>query len=112
MKNFNLAPVVLLLIFLLIPLANYFLNRLKQRFEPPARPRQPMPDMGLRRQPAPLSAPPATRAAVPATPPTEAILPRRSRESRRALFRTRREMRRAIIAMTVLGPCRANEPPD
>jgi hypothetical protein len=37
--------------------------------------------------------------------------PRRKAETRR-LFATRADLRRAVIAMTVLGPCRANEPPE
>jgi len=37
--------------------------------------------------------------------------PRRKAEARR-LFATRKDLHRAVIAMTVLGPCRANEPPE
>ncbi|HXV81897.1 MAG TPA: hypothetical protein VEG60_18610 [Candidatus Binatia bacterium] len=107
----NLAPVVLLILFALLPLINYILSRLRRRFQQPPPQRQPAPDMGFRRQAAP-SAARETREAPRMTPPTEPIMPRRDLGSRRALFITRRDLRRAIIAMTVLGPCRANEPPD
>jgi hypothetical protein len=36
----------------------------------------------------------------------------RDRWSRRALFRSKRDVRRAIVAMTILGPCRAYDPPN
>lgn len=55
------------------------------------------------RAPAPHEAAPAPRS-VPATPP-----PARAAHP---LFRTRQDLRRAIVAMTVLGPCRAQEPPE
>lgn len=53
--------------------------------------------------PAPNEAAPASRL-VPAGPP-------RARAAH-PLFRTRQDLRRAVIAMTVLGPCRAQEPPE
>jgi len=34
------------------------------------------------------------------------------RAATRRLFRTRQDLRHAIVLMTVLGPCRALEPPD
>lgn len=106
----NLAPVLLLILFALLPLVNYILSRLRRRFEPPPRPRQPTSDMGFRRQVAPA----ATREIREAAPLTlaEPVTLRRERGSRRALFITGRDLRRAIIAITILGPCRANEPPD
>jgi len=39
-----------------------------------------------------------------------ALLPRRV--ARGALFRDRQDLRQAVVGMTVLGPCRALEPPD
>lgn len=53
--------------------------------------------------PAPSEAPPAPRFVPAAPPPARAAHP---------LFRTRQDLRRAIVAMTVLGPCRAQEPPE
>jgi hypothetical protein len=112
MKNFDLVAIVVLIIFVLIPLLNYILNRMAQRLEHPTPTRQPTPDMGFRRQAAPSSASAANREPPHATPPTEAMTPRRSRGSRPVLFRTRGDVRRAIIAMTLLGPCRAYDPPN
>ena len=111
MRNFSIEPIILLIIFILIPLANYVLERMRRRFEPPTRSRQPMPDMGMRRQAAPAPASPAPRARAQAAPPNRILAPSRSRWSRKTLFRTRRDVRRVIVAMTVLGPCRAYDPP-
>ena len=108
MKNFSLGPILLLILFVVIPLVNYFLNRRARRFEQPTAARQPMADMGFRRQAASRAAPEP----VHMTAPKAEIPPRRARAPRRGRFMTRREMRRAIILMTVLGPCRANEPPE
>jgi len=112
MENFNLAPLVLLFVFILVPLLNYFLHRMGRRFEPPMPQRQPPPDMGFQRQAARSSGSGSTRESGRTLPPAEVVMPRINRESRSALFRSKRDMRRAIIAMTILGPCRANEPPD
>ena len=111
MENFNLTAVLLLILFALLPLANYILSRLRRRFQQPPPPRQPISDMGFRRQAAP-SAARDTREAAPLASPTQPLMPKRELGSRRTLFMTRRDLRRAIIAITILGPCRANEPPD
>jgi hypothetical protein len=115
MRNFSFEPLILLVIFILIPLANYVLERMRRRFEQQKPVRQPLPDMGFRRQaapaPTPVShAPPRERA--PQAPPEPMLTASRRGWSRKTLFRTRREVRRVIVAMTVLGPCRAYDPPD
>jgi hypothetical protein len=107
----NVAPVILLILFAVLPLVNYILSRLRRRFQPPPLPRQPTPDMGFRRQVAP-SAVRDTREVAPLTPPAEPVMPRRELGTKRTLFMTRRDLRRAIIAITILGPCRANQPLD
>ena len=112
MRNFSFEPIIILIIFILIPLTNYVLERMRRRFEPPSPKRQPMPDMGVRRQAAPPTpAPPASREQARAAPPNRIMVSSRSRWSRKTLFRTRRDVRRVIVAMTVLGPCRAYDPP-
>jgi hypothetical protein len=113
MRNFSIVPIILLIIFILIPLANYVLERMRRRFEPPAPGRQPMPDMGMRRQAAPVPPPasPAPRERAQEAPPNRILAPSPSRWSRKTLFRTRHDVRRVIVAMTVLGPCRAYDPP-
>ena len=50
MRNFNFEPIIVLIIFILIPLANYVLERMRRRFEQPKRTEPRMPDMGSRRQ--------------------------------------------------------------
>jgi hypothetical protein len=114
MKNFDLAPIILLIVFVLIPLVNYILNRMGRRFEYPMPTRQRIPDMGMRRQaapgPSPASAP--IREQAQAAPPIARMMPSRRRWSRQTLFRTKRDVRRTIVAMTMLGPCRAYDPPD
>jgi hypothetical protein len=113
MRNFSFEPIVLLLIFVMIPLANYVLQRMRRRFEPPKPTGQPVPDMGFRRQAAPTPAPASLslRERAQEAPPTRVLALSRRRWSRRTLFRNRREVRRVIVAMTVLGPCRAYDPP-
>ena len=113
MNTLSFEPIIFLLLFILIPLANYVLKRIGQRFESP-HPRRSMPDMGVRRR----AAPPAEvstalreqdheRPPVPTTP----ARPARRRWSRRTLFRTKSDTRQTIVAMTILGPCRAYDPP-
>ena len=53
--------------------------------------------------PVPVEAAPAPHVAAPAAVSVPAA---------HALFRTPQDLRRAIVAMTVLGPCRAQEPPE
>ncbi len=53
--------------------------------------------------PAPLETAPAPRVEPVAPPPPPAA---------HRLFRTPQDLRHAVIAMTVLGPCRAQEPPE
>ncbi len=114
MKNFSFEPIIVLIIFILIPLANYVLQRMRKRFQPPSSTRHPVPDMGMHRQAAPESMPQSAayteRAKTPRT--TRTMTPSSRRWSRKALFRTRRDVRRTIVAMTILSPCRAYDPPD
>lgn len=61
------------------------------------------------RAPAPLPAGPEPIARAVPLPYAGPPQPSR-RRTRARLFRTRRDLRRAVVAMTVLGPCRALEP--
>ncbi len=66
----------------------------------------------------PVAAPPEPEpetalASVPRARASAAAPPRARRSAAaRRLFRTRRDLRQAIVLMTVLGPCRALEPPE
>lgn len=68
---------------------------------------------GRTRAPAPV---PALTAAPPARPPALPVAAEppaaRRRSSLRGLLKDKRDLRRAIVLMTVLGPCRAQEPPE
>ena len=45
-------------------------------------------------------------------PPRLAVSPDRPRQRSRGRLESRRAVRRGIVLMTILGPCRALEPPD
>lgn len=113
MRNITFGQVLVLIIFIVLPLANYILGRMRRRFEPPSPAQQPPPDMGLRRREAPAVTPmsPTPGERAQAAAPMETRPPARRRWSRKTLFRTRRDVRRAMVAMTILGPCRAYDPP-
>jgi hypothetical protein len=108
LKNVTIEQILVLIVFVLLPLLNWLLRRLGRRREhqPPLPPYDPE-----RRQPV---SEPRSRAPQPArdriqareAPPAPAEV-RRREISTNSLFRTRVEMRRAIILMTILGPCRA-----
>jgi hypothetical protein len=107
---------VLFAIFLLVGALNLLIRWLRSRAEPPpkppdARPR-PGPEAPARdvpglppriRLPAPPPAPPAP---VRTQPAPVATLPARPRQIPHRLG-GRRELRRAIVLMEILGPCRA-----
>jgi hypothetical protein len=102
--------IILLLIFILIPLANYAIERMRRRYQPPPSSSGRIPDMGMRRQAAPPTPPSVTgRQRQAPAPPVQRS---RSHQPGKRLFRNKRDVRRAIIAMTVLGPCRAYDRPD
>jgi hypothetical protein len=114
MPDIPIAQLLILIAFILFPLINLLLRRMQRRIEQQA-PRQPPPP-----QPAPRTfapPPPEIIAALkePARAPElrETPAPPRSggRFRKKALFRNRRELRRAVILMTVLGPCRAADSP-
>jgi hypothetical protein len=108
-----METIILLAVFILIPLANYLLERMRRRYEPQAPNSGRIPDMGMRRQ-APPPAPPSLvgRESPVEAQPTVPVQRSRSRRSEHTLFRNKRDVRRIIIAMTVLGPCRAYDPPS
>ena len=76
--------------------------------EPPAAQDEPLEDIwGPRAAPAPAVA------ARPAPPPARAVRPApRGMHPVRALLKDRRDLRQAVVLMMVLGPCRAQEPPE
>jgi hypothetical protein len=111
MQDIPFGQLLILIAFILFPLLNWLLQRMQRRFETQT-PRQPPP------QPAPrtFTKPPlevvssATERARPASLPENR--PASSRRRKRSLFRNRGDLRHAIILMTVLGPCHANDQRD
>jgi hypothetical protein len=111
MQDIPIAQLLVLIAFILFPLLNLVLRRMQRRFEeqPPSEPPP---------QPAPRTYEMTPRLDVVASsreqarPPAVAEPPsRKSQSANRSLFGNRRELRRAIILMTVLGPCRAADSP-
>lgn len=78
-----------------------------EQAEPPVADDAPLEDIWGRKPAAP---PPAPVIVAPVPPPAPS-LPQRAHPVR-ALLREPRDLRRAVILMMVLGPCRAQEPPD
>ena len=74
---------------------------------------EPLEDIWGRTQATPLeiaAPPPRTQAEQSRTEQARALPERRA--SAEPLFRTKQDLRHAVVAMTVLGPCRALEPPE
>lgn len=126
MERFPLE-LVYILIFLGIVLFN-FLRQLaarRQQQEQAGEP-QPVPELqaeppedelledvwGRRPAPAPAPAPAIVARPVPAPPLPAEAQPRRRLLPVRALLKTPQDLRRAMILAMVLGPCRAQEPPE
>lgn len=81
-----------------------------QQEEPPA-PDEPLADIWGRLPAAPVAEPPPAPARVSAAPFVAPEV-RRRRSGARSLLTGTRNLRRAMVAMTVLGPPRAMEPPS
>jgi len=126
MKEFSPSDLLLYgLIFLGLLVFNYFMQQAARRRqqeeqqeqlkeeEPPA-PDEPLPSVWGRRAGAPAASPspaaPVERVRGPDVLAAAAAPPRR-RAGAKSLFATRRDLRRAVVLMTVLGPCRSQEPP-
>jgi len=113
-------PVELLYVlgFIAIVLLNYFVQRaaLRRQQEEQAQ-AQPAPPpveealledvWGRTPMPVPVPAPRPAELPIAAQPPA----PRRTHPVR-ALLHDKRDLRRAVVLMMVLGPCRSQEPPE
>jgi hypothetical protein len=121
-------PVELLYVlgFVVFILFNYFLQKAAQHRQqeearaeaeaaaqsaPPPAEEEPLEDIwgrsaGRSAKPAPAPAPASVARPAPPPPPVRRLHPVR------ALLEDRRDLRRAVILMMVLGPCRSQEPPE
>jgi len=115
MKNLSFGQILLLIVFILVPLINFLMHRARRRLETQTPRDKAVAQM--RRQaestPASLPAPRASRDRLhgSADPAVAAPLSRQ-RFSQRRLLENRRDVRRGIIIMTILGPCRTFDPLD
>jgi hypothetical protein len=113
MQDIPFTQILVLLAFILFPLINWLLQRMQRRYQSQA-PRQPPPQPAPRTfaKPPPIEVIASMREPLRPATLAETLPSRRNQSIRRSLFRNRRDLRRAIILMTVLGPCRANQPLD
>jgi hypothetical protein len=126
MRSLTLQQLILLLIVVLLPLLNLLGRWLQRRMQeqsgrvPQPDGREEWPPMG--RVPEPEAARAWAPDAVPRVRPTEPALSREESRATRSAPRPRRRLRprplagragakHAIIAMTILGPCRGLEEP-
>ena len=116
MQTPSFEQVILLMIFILAPLINFVMRRVRRRLEPHVPPEESVTQM--RRQPQATPPPSLVRREARERPPPRAQPPtvsaplRRGRFIKKSLLGDIRGVRRGIILMTVLGPCRAFDPPD
>jgi hypothetical protein len=117
MRSFRPEQILLLLVFVLVPLFNLLVRWLQRRAREQQRPMPAKPSaidpVGREERP-PARMPPRVRVIEPARPregPREPPpAPRPQPVIRRAgPLGGRAEVRRAIVAMTILGPCRGLE---
>jgi hypothetical protein len=109
-----METLILLAAFILVPLANYLLERMRRRYEPAPPESGHIPGIGMRRQAAPPPEPLSFTSRERATkaPSMSAVDESQIPQPVHTLFRNKHEVRRVIVAITVLGPCRAYDPPD
>ncbi|MEX0805169.1 MAG: hypothetical protein WD688_17880 [Candidatus Binatia bacterium] len=117
MRNITFEQILLVIIFILAPLMSFILQRVNGRLANQL-PRQ-EPEEPMRRQSrvvltaAPPAAPSLASTRAPrARVPTISVSRSQRRFSKTSLLGSPRDLRRGIVIMTILGPCRANEPPE
>ena len=121
MRSLSFEQIILLLVFIVVPLFNLILRGL-QRWAGRQRQTEPVVREERPRSPTPVPVRVVEPAFPGATPPREAAPrpraetrkrpPRRpSTQMRTAPLRGRAAVRRAIVAMAILGPCPGLEPP-
>ena len=109
----NLGTILLLLLlFILTPLLNFLLRRFRKRRHHLIPQEKPVEQMFYQAQTTlPRPTPRAAGDRVHGSP-ARAVTPlANDRVTRRSLLGTTRDARRGIVIMTLLGPCRAFDPP-
>ena len=109
MNNLSFGQILLLILFIIVPLVNFLLKRVRSGLETQTPNDEALTQMRRQAQTPPSSLPsprPSRDQLRESTEPTvTAPLPKR-RFSRLALLKNKRDVRRGIIIMTILGPCR------
>jgi hypothetical protein len=115
MGNLTLEPILVLLLFILLWIVNWLLTQMLVKHPTPRQaveetPIPPVPFGAAETQPAPQKT--TVRERVLPRPTPRASPPRTTYPATRLLLKNKREVRRGIISMTLLGPCRALESPQ
>ena len=112
MRNLGIGNVLLLLFLIVLPLINFLLRRVRKRRHLIPQ-EKPVEQMFYQAQTTlPRATPRAAGDQVHRSPARTVTPPANDRVTRRSLLGTPRDARRGIIIMTLLGPCRAFDPPD
>ena len=116
MENLGFGQIVLFILFILVSLISFVMQRVRRGLEDktPAEEKPPAQVPGHHQAaPASPASPRACRKDVrELRPQIVSIPPSRRYFAKRSLLQTSSDARRGIILMTVLGPCRAFNPLD
>jgi len=94
-------------------LLNFLLQRARKRRHHPVPQEKPVEQMFYQAQTTlPRATPRAAGDRMHGSPARTVIPPASNRLTKRSLLGTTRDVRRGIVIMTLLGPCRAFDPPD
>lgn len=109
----NLGQILLLLFFIALPLLNFLLRRVRKRRDHRIPQEKPVEQMLHQAQTTlPRATPRAAGDPVHGSPARTVTPLANDQTTKRSLLGTTRDARRAIVIMTLLGPCRAFDPPD
>jgi hypothetical protein len=109
----NLGQILLLLFFIALPLLNFLLQRARKRRHHPVPQEKPVEQMFYQAQTTlPRATPRAAGDRMHGSPARAVAPPANNPLTKRSLLGTTRDVRRGIVIMTLLGPCRAFDPPD
>lgn len=115
MKTVGLEQILLLIAFIVLPLLNVLFQRIKRHFEATPPEDKSKPGIAPRAQELPqlLREPRKSRKQLNEiqAPAVSTSLPRRHSATKLTLG-SGQEIRRGIVLMAVLGPCRAFDPPS
>ena len=113
MKDLGIWNVLLLLFFVVLPLINFLLRRFRKRRHHPVPQEKPVEQMFYQAQTTlPRATPRAAGDRVHRSPARTVTPLANDRDYQKIAFRNPRDARRGIVIMTLLGPCRAFDPPD